>query len=74
MWQDKKDLIRQQSAETMDQLAEATQSKGDSAALPACTHNLSMHQSSSFFQLQEQGRRSCTLGCRHCCHCRSVHN
>lgn len=32
VWRDKKDLIRQQSAETMDQLAEATQSKGASPA------------------------------------------
>ena len=28
MWRDKKDLIRQQGADTMAQLAEATQSKG----------------------------------------------
>lgn len=29
VWREKKDLIREQSADTMRQLAEATQSKGD---------------------------------------------
>ena len=34
VWREKKDLIRQQGADTIAQLAEATQSKGDPAHLP----------------------------------------
>ncbi|CAL5218409.1 g85 [Coccomyxa viridis] len=49
VWRDKKDLLRQQSAETMDQLAEATQSKAEgrtfeasqaAKAIQACTNQL----------------------------------
>ena len=47
MWRTKKDQIRQQSAETMDQLAEATRSKGASSPQTTVSAYLGVDPSSS---------------------------